>query len=748
MNRVLKLNGQLKSSARRTGFPSVRNLPNSNNCFVTSEHVNKLINQLEKVNHFWKLNANVLKDKVLISVYYSKLVAKSNRLKYLLRDNSKSLPDDYVVGSKYNDIDGSKSHIITYLVSISAIEKSVDDLKKVSKNIDDFFDSKIDYNKMKKLIETKNYKLSDISKTKFSEIVVDSFYVTDFKVDQFDDDLNDDSIISLYQIDDTMTDVLKRAGISVDMKDFLSDNTVFLTNDKVKELRKNAPYLISMGVTDLSKFDFDNNEFHVESEGRITIPSPVGIEKNNYVGVIDTLFCEGVYFDEWVESYDYTNHSIPINPSNHGTEVTSIIVDGPQLNPQLDDGCGRFQVKHFGVTGEGNGSSFTIINNIKKIVSDHPEIKVWNLSLGSDREINRNFMSIESSVLDKIQYENDIIFIIAGTNDSSKSKKKSIGAPADSLNSIVVNSTDYYGNPASYSRIGPVLSFYNKPDVCCYGGDGEKNQYIRTCGNFGEQLVAGTSFAAPWITRKVAFLIYNMGFSREVAKAIVIDSASKWNEKDSVYLKGFGEVPRKIEDLLSSGSDEIKFLLQGTSKEYKTFAYNIPVPLNSDGYPYAAQATICYFSKGDRNKGVDYSNTELDIRLGRIKADGGLCPINNDFQGEEDVICYEGDAKKLYRKWDNVKHISEKFTNRTRSKKSYDNNKYGIEVNHISRFTHSKNQNTRFGIVITLKNIDGENRIGEFIRSCQANGWVVNEINIENTIQVMNKANVDIDLEQ
>lgn len=748
MNQVLKLNGQLKSSARRVGFPSLRNLPNSSTGFVTSNHIDVLIDQLEKVVSFWSDNSNILKNKVLISVYYSKLVAKSNRLKCLLRNNSKESPDDYVVGSKYNDIGDSKSHIVTYLVSISTIKKSIDDLKKVSKSISCFFDSRIDHKELEQLIKTKNYKLAGISKTKFSEIVVDSFYVNEFKVDEFDDDLKDDSIISLYQIDDTMIDVLKRAGIDVDRKDFLSNNTVFLTNDKIKELRKNAPYLISMGVTDVSKFDFDNNEFRAESDGRLTIPSPSGIEKNNYIGVIDTLFCEDVYFSEWVESYDYTNHSIPMGHSNHGTEVTSIIVDGPQLNPELDDGCGRFQVKHFGVTGEGVGSSFTIINNIKKIVSDHPEIKVWNLSLGSDREIDRNFMSIESSVLDEIQYENDIIFIIAGTNDSSKSKKKSIGAPADSLNSIVVNSTDYYGNSASYSRRGPVLSFYNKPDVCYYGGDGEKKQYIRTCGNLGGEMVTGTSFAAPWITRKVAFLIYNMGFSREIAKAIIIDSASKWNRNDNVYLKGFGEVPRRIEDLTSSGNDEIKFLLQGTSKEYKTFAYNIPVPLNNDGYHYVAKATICYFSQGDRNKGVDYSNTELDIRFGRIKLDGALCPINNDFQGEDDIICYEGDAKKLYRKWDNVKHISERLTNRTRPKKSYKNDKYGIEVNHISRFTHNKNQSTRFGIVVTLKNIDDENRIGEFIRQCQANGWVVNEVNIENSIQIMNKANVDIDLEQ
>ena len=47
-----------------------------------------------------------------------------------------------------------------------------------------------------------------------------------------------------------------------------------------------------------------------------------------------------------------------------------------------------------------------------------------------------------------------------------------LGAPADSLNSLVVNAVDMNGMPASYTRIGPVLSFFYKPDVCYYGGDG------------------------------------------------------------------------------------------------------------------------------------------------------------------------------------------------------------------------------------------------------------------------------------
>lgn len=53
-----------------------------------------------------------------------------------------------------------------------------------------------------------------------------------------------------------------------------------------------------------------------------------------------------------------------------------------------------------------------------------------------------------------------VIFVIAGTNKKRNSKVNKIGAPADSLNSLVVNAVDFSGNSASYTRRGPVLSFF------------------------------------------------------------------------------------------------------------------------------------------------------------------------------------------------------------------------------------------------------------------------------------------------
>ena len=89
------------------------------------------------------------------------------------------------------------------------------------------------------------------------------------------------------------------------------------------------------------------------------------------IGVIDTLFDKRVYFSEWVEYHDMVDDNLPkdINDYRHGTAVSSIIVDGTRLNPWLDDGCGRFKVRHFGVAISSKFSSFTIIKQIKAIIN-------------------------------------------------------------------------------------------------------------------------------------------------------------------------------------------------------------------------------------------------------------------------------------------------------------------------------------------------------------------------------------------
>ena len=388
------------------------------------------------------------------------------------------------------------------------------------------------------------------------------------------------------------------------------------------------------------------------------------------------------------------------------------------------------------------------MRNISEIVAANKDIKVWNLSLGSKLNINPNFISPEAAILDKIQFENDVIFVIAGTNLSFvETITRPIGAPADSINSIVVNSVDKDNQPSSYSRKGPVLSFFIKPDISYYGGDSRNP--MKVCTPNGEAFVKGTSFAAPWISRKLSYLINILGLSRDVAKALLIHSATGWDRQQiDPSLIGHGVVPIRIEDIINSKDDEIQFIIQGISEKYDTYTYNIPVPVIKEKHPFIAKATLCYFPACSRNQGVDYTNTELDIKFGRLDNKGTIKSINKNYQTEEyNYYTWEEDARKLFRKWDNVKHIRDIFTGKNKELKAYNNPLWGLSLKTKERLEEKFGENLTFGIVITLKEISGVNRIDEFIKNAQLRGWLVNKIDIDTRIDIFNIAEEEIEFE-
>lgn len=739
MNNILELKGRFnqKSNNSRPGAPK---LPKGS--IVNSSDLIFLRDNLIKMRQFWM--SNTLFNGALISVYYNKTAAKSNRVTKLLAAGS-APPNSTIVGAKFAK--KHNKHIITHHIPIKAIDDSIYFINKVIALLDTEFQGTIstkvfnDKNTFSKIDFTKY----NIAKTNFQKIIVDVHYVEKFDVEQSDFASNRNAIITIYDTGEDTQELLNRIGINVYNHNILNDTTILLDENYLQILMQKAPYLVAMATEDMSKLAPSNFKKTVD-DTVIQIPSP-GSEPT--IGVIDTLFDDRVYFADWVESVNMLDSSIPVDADDykHGTAVSSIIVDGPTLNPSLDDSCGRFKVRHFGIATRKAFSSFTIIRAIKEIVASNKDIRVWNLSLGSNDEINDNFISAEAAVLDQIQYENDVIFIVAGTNKNINSEDKKIGSPADSINSIVVNSVNNNHEPAEYSRKGIVLSFFNKPDISYYGGT--SSEYMKVCEPLGKALVTGTSYAAPWIARKMAYLIDIIGFSKEVAKAVLIDAAIGWTpntDLSSISLKGFGVVPIKINDIINSKEDEIKFVVSGISEKYDTFNYNFPVPIHKDKHPYIAKATLCYFPKCSRNQGVDYTNTELDIYFGRLKDDGKLVSINNNQQSIEGLDNYltEEDARKLFRKWDNVKHISEKIIENPRPRKAYQNHMWGMSVKTKERLNNRDGEGIRFGVVVTLKEMYGVNRIEEFIQQCSFNGWLVNKIDIENKIDIYETANEEL----
>lgn len=740
MNNVLELKGKrfVQESKKGNGGGAAIN----SKVVVTNNHVKRLQSKLQSLREFW-MNEDKPFSGILISVHYNKIVAKTNRISGLFKGDQSNYA---IVGAKFNT--EKTKHIITYFLEDADIEDSIKLLENVSKVLTIYFTDGISKEvfEQKILFDRIDFKKYFLSKTLFRQIVADVSYIDDFEVEMARKH-DKESIITLFDIGVDVKSVFNKIGIDILSSRILDNRTVYLDENQMNLLYEKAPYLVAMATENLS--DLSPDDFIEEYESNITsIPNP-GIEPT--IGVIDTLFDKRVYFSKWVEYHDMVDDNIPKgqNDYRHGTAVSSIIVDGPKMNPWLDDGCGRFKVRHFGVAAGAQFSSFTIIKLIKTIIESNKDIKVWNISLGSNQEINDNFISAEAAVLDQIQYENDVIFVVAGTNKSREDVNK-IGSPADSINSMVVNAVTKSGLSTKYSRKGLALSFFAKPDVSYYGGSEE--QYIQVCEPLGTTFVAGTSFAAPWIARKLAYLIDVLGLNREIAKALIIDAARGWNDAptpEEVALYGHGIVPIKITDIIQTPEDEIRFLVTDVSEKWNTYNYHFPIPLKADTYPYYARATMCYFPLCDRAQGVDYTNTELNLHFGRIQDDGKLNEINDDKQNLDDIgesrsYILEGDARERFRKWDNVKYIAEKVKDRRVPKKSYRNKNWGMEIKTNNRLDPEDGVGLRFGVVVTIKEMYGINRIDEFIKNCNLNGWLVNAIDIQNRIEIHEKINEEI----
>ncbi len=749
MNHLLQVKLPLTNESNSTQVIR-RNLRVENTTSV--EKIDILCEDLRAILRYYQGTPKIIEN-ILIDVNYNDIIAKSNRITDLLKPKRKNV-NDMVVGARFSDApEGEENHIITYYVDVATIRNTLNELECIK----NFISLRLSGKATAKNFNEPSCKLAydgfGLSKSKIRNLITDCSVVNSFsvpKIINYSD--KDNFLVTFYKTELSLAELLEKLQIDITKYpySFYGDNSISVTRDLYEILEDKVPYMISMISSDLSKVVLNK----VKNNNIEEVPSIPKPTNEPIIGVIDTFFDENVYFNEWVQNIDYLDEiekfSIKHPVKEHGTEVTSIIVDGPRLNPWLDDGCGRFRVRHFGVC-ENQITVVKLVRKIKEIVIQNPDIHVWNLSLGTEDEVSKNFISFDAAALDEIQASKNVIFVVSGTNDnrSSRTDILKVGSPADSLNSIIVNSVRRDESPASYSRKGNILSFFNKPDVSYYGGDYDER--IKAYSASGEVDVYGTSFAAPWISRKLCYLIDVMGLQREVAKALIIDSAAGWEYKKTTYrnkdILGYGIVPININNILSTKDDEIKFMFYGTASAYKTVNYAIPVPKNDNNkYPYIARATLCYFPECTRAQGVDYTNRELSLKFGRIKDDGTIADINQNVQDDRSAYVDERQSRTDFRKWENTKFIS-RVLNKNQPLKSYENRLWGLSLISKERLSSSMNKGLNFGVVITLKEITGENRIQEFIKACRLRAWIIKELNIENQIELFHINQEEIELE-
>ena len=155
MNSILQLKGQFEHHSGNPGGGK-RNIPVGK--FVESAHILDLINDLHSLQTYW--NKHTLIKGALISVYYTSVVAKSNRIQGLLCRGA-SDPNDSIRGAKFAGETPHIQHVFTYYVGLDVITESITRLVTVKEIVEHDYDGKISHKDIEALnTGHKQYKLS------------------------------------------------------------------------------------------------------------------------------------------------------------------------------------------------------------------------------------------------------------------------------------------------------------------------------------------------------------------------------------------------------------------------------------------------------------------------------------------------------------------------------------------------------------------------------------------------------------
>lgn len=116
-------------------------------------------------------------------------------------------------------------------------------------------------------------------------------------------------------------------------------------------------------------------------------------------------------------------------------------------------------------------------------------------------------------------------------------------------------------------------------------------------------------------------------------------------------------------------------------------------------------------------------------------------------QDDIDSRMDERQSRKEFRKWDNTKFISRIVKNSNKPVKSYDDRLWGLSITSKERLSTQMRSSLNFGVVVTLKEVNGINRIDDFIKACILRGWIVNRIDVQNQLDIYASGQEEIHFE-
>lgn len=394
-------------------------------------------------------------------------------------------------------------------------------------------------------------------------------------------------------------------------------------------------------------------------QGTVTeaeLPAPDPNRKHPLVGLIDSgTDLSNPHLQAWVAERDEADVPRADQDNNHGSFVAGLAVNAQGLN-HSDPRFPQVQAKLVDVVAIPKPGTCVyedeLLRTIRRAVDEHPEVRVWNLSISRTSTVCRNdAFSDFAQTLDELQDAHGVTFVICAGNyqeppfrgwpPEDLGEDDRVYPPADSILGVTVGSLAHrdhrqarvkQGEPSPFSRRGPGAAYIPKPDVCHYGGncaaDGDYRQVgvlsVDGKGNVSEGV--GTSFATPIVSSLLANIQAGVAgpISRNLGKALLIHSAALASapvQANELRYKGFG-TPSEVADILTCAPWQATLIFEPELPPHRRiFAKpDFPIPAcfrKADGRVEGEFVmTLVYDPLRDPAAGAEYCRTNIDVSLG------------------------------------------------------------------------------------------------------------------------------------
>ena len=484
---------------------------------------------------------------------------------------------------------------------------------------------------------------------------------------------------------------------------------VEISGKGLKDLVVNYQYVFEVSEID-EVAGIEGNESNFEElEIEIIPPDDDAVE----VGVIDSGIMENHKYIEPAiknkKSKSYTKDASTadyVKGGGHGTKVAGAIlfpkgiteIESPYKLPCF--------IRNLRILNEHNKLQDNYpASLIQQIINGNDDCKVFNLSVSSNSPCRTKHMSTWASVIDKMSFENDILFITCSGNisfpiirhyisnnarypDYLEENACRIANPSQSIFSLTVGSLnpshyedEYWkslGNDndiSAFSRTGLGIWDSIKPDIVEYGGGvivSKNGAYqIREHESISPELIrstlhggsaigrdsVGTSFSTPKVTNIAAILMQMYpNENTNLIKALIAQGARLPGDfflcptKRSITYFGYG-VP-SIERVIKNTEQRITFYNSGQIQAEEGHIYSLKIPEElrnpGDDYNFLIEVTLAYSAqvRRTRQKTKSYLSTWLDWRSSKI---GETIEKFKDFvlkEPDEEEPAYDSEYRK------------------------------------------------------------------------------------------------------